>query len=113
VTALTHDLGMEAVLVSRQPAGKAIAYEDLKDTSFLRKFSLVVNATPLGMAPQVAGSPPVPFEHLSKDCVLVDLVYNPTETAFLRKGREYGLDGRGGLDMLHRQAEASWKIWNT
>ena len=46
-------------------------------------------------------------EHL-----LYDLVYNPVETVFLKKGQEKGTQIKNGLEMLFLQAEKAWKIWN-
>ena len=43
---------------------------------------------------------------------LYDLVYNPEETLFLKKGREKGACTKNGLEMLHLQALKSYEIWN-
>jgi shikimate dehydrogenase len=43
---------------------------------------------------------------------LYDLVYNPSETLFLKKGAAQGATIQNGLVMLHIQAEKSWEIWN-
>jgi shikimate dehydrogenase len=43
---------------------------------------------------------------------LFDLIYNPAQTLFLKKGAEYGASIKNGSDMLIIQAEESWKIWN-
>ena len=41
-----------------------------------------------------------------------DLVYNPEETLFMKRGAEQGATVKNGLEMLHLQAIASWKFWN-
>lgn len=78
----------------------------------IRDHRLIVNTTPVGMFPQVDEAPAIPYEALSPNHILIDLIYNPEETLFLRKGRECGAVTFNGLRMLHGQAEASWKIWN-
>ena len=50
---------------------------------------------------------------LNKHNILYDLVYNPTESLFLKKGLERGCKIKNGLEMLQIQADESWKIWNS
>lgn len=79
--------------------------------NMMKDYQLIVNTTPLGMYPDVDACPDIPYEALGKDHILFDLVYNPEETLFLKKGREQGAVTKNGLEMLHIQAEESWKIW--
>jgi shikimate dehydrogenase len=44
--------------------------------------------------------------------ILYDLIYNPDQTLFMRRGAEYGADVKNGLEMLLLQAFASWEFWN-
>ncbi|MBQ0164706.1 MAG: shikimate dehydrogenase [Bacteroidales bacterium] len=109
--ALTQ-LGIAWQLVSRMPKEGCLTYNDLrKDTSILASTALIVNCTPLGTFPNVDTCPDLPYESLNPAIRLYDLVYNPEETLFLRRGREQGCPVKNGLEMLHRQAEAAWKIW--
>ncbi len=110
--ALLHD-GFESVdLVSRTPrAGVSIGYEDLADGSRMASRTLIVNATPAGMHPDTSSYPPLPYERLGAGHLLIDLVYNPDETMFLRYGKRQGAAVINGLAMLHRQADLSWHIW--
>lgn len=73
--------------------------------------NLIVNCTPCGMFPTIDTAPPIPYDYISSSHILYDLVYNPMDTLFLQKGREKGAKTICGLDMLYRQAEASWDIW--
>jgi len=100
-------------MVTRQPReGKDdLRYEEV-DATLLHAFTLVINTTPLGMYPKVEECPPLPYEALGAQHYLFDLVYNPAETMFLRKGRERGAVTENGYDMLAGQAEAAWDIWN-
>lgn len=72
---------------------------------------LIVNATPLGMVPEVNASPWLSELPYPSGAVLYDMVYNPPETAFIRAGRASGLSAAGGLGMLVEQAALSFEIW--
>jgi shikimate dehydrogenase len=73
---------------------------------------LIINASPVGMFPAITESPAIPFEYLTKEHTLIDLIYNPEMTVFLQKGKEKGSKTINGLNMLQVQAEAAWKIWH-
>ena len=73
----------------------------------------MINTTPLGMYPQTDLVPPIPYECLTKNHYVYDLIYNPARTMFLQKAELRGAMIKNGLEMLHLQAEAAWKIWNT
>ena len=45
--------------------------------------------------------------------VLYDLIYNPAETLFLKKGKTSGCKIKNGLEMLEVQANEAWRIWNS
>lgn len=88
---------------------KGLTYSDVSDLS---SFSLIVNCTPVGLYPNIENSPDLPYNTLTSKQTLYDLVYNPLETVFLRKGRKKGCNILNGYAMLVAQAEASWRIWN-
>lgn len=96
--------------VSRTPRQGQLCYEDVTP-DLVREWSVIVNCTPLGMYPNVEACPPLPYEALSPDNVLFDLVYNPLETRFMQMGAASGAVVRNGLEMLRLQAEASWNFW--
>ena len=64
------------------------------------------------MFPHMNAAPQLPYEQLNGDYYLYDLIYNPEETLFLRKGKEAGANTKNGMEMLILQAEKSWDIWN-
>ena len=72
-----------------------------------------MNASPVGMYPDIDSFPDIPYEYLTPDHVLFDLIYNPPETRFLAMGKKMGATVINGLQMLHLQAEKAWEIWNT
>ena len=96
--------------VSRTPGRGALTYRDLT-AEVVKDHLLIVNATPLGMHPDTDGCPDFPFEWLTGQHFLYDLIYNPQETEFLRRGRLRGAGTCNGLAMLHHQAEAAWTVW--
>jgi shikimate dehydrogenase len=88
-----------------------LTYASLSPT-LLAEYTVIVNCTPLGMYPNVDTAPPIAYAALSPRHLLYDLVYNPEETLFMRQGRRFGATVKGGLEMLHLQALASWRFWN-
>lgn len=76
-----------------------------------RVSDLIVNATSVGMAPQIAASPWPEGVPLRPAMVVYDLVYTPAETLFLRQARAAGTRGIGGLGMLVHQGAASFRLW--
>ncbi len=98
--------------VSRKPSYPGeIGYGDM-DKKMLEKYRLIINTTPLGMFPDIESCPDFPYELLNQNHFLYDLIYNPTETAFLKHGRLAGCHTENGRLMLELQAERSWEIWN-
>jgi shikimate dehydrogenase len=89
-----------------------IRYEDI-DKAMIESHLLIINATPLGTYPKVDTCPSIPYEYITAHHVLFDLVYNPEETLFLKKGMAQGAKTMNGLKMLHLQAEKAWEIWNS
>lgn len=88
-----------------------LTYESLS-SSMIRSTALIVNTTPVGMFPSIDESPDIPYEAITSKHFAFDLIYNPTETSFLRKCRLLGAKTTNGLKMLEIQADKSWEIWN-
>lgn len=106
-----NDLGIAHWSVTRDPLGHGLTYDELTP-GLLAAHRLIINATPLGTYPQVNECPNLPYAALGSQHYLYDLVYNPSETLFMAKGREAGAHTKNGFEMLERQAEAAWDIWN-
>jgi shikimate dehydrogenase len=83
------------------------------DEQIMAERLLIINATPLGTYPNTENCPDIPYEFLTKDHLLFDLVYNPEFTKFMKKGKERGAEVKNGLEMLLQQALKSYEIWNT
>ena len=100
-------------LVSREASKGDLVYKDLeKDPKLITESLLIINTTPLGMSPNTETTPPLDYEHIGADHYVYDLIYNPARTMFLQKAEMRNATIKNGLEMLHIQAEKSWKIWN-
>ena len=102
--------GLSVTCVSRTPQPNQLSYADLTQ-EIIETHSVIVNATPLGTAPNTGYCPDIPYEYLHKEHLCYDLVYNPERTLFLQKAEAQGSVTKNGLEMLHIQAEEAWKIW--
>ncbi|MBS9768513.1 MAG: shikimate dehydrogenase [Flavobacteriaceae bacterium] len=111
VSYVFRKLKIPYLFVSRQPNEKIIGYEQLNQQLF-EEYQIIVNCTPLGTFPAIEKHPNIPYEYLTISHLLYDLIYNPAETSFLKKGKEKGAITKNGYKMLVFQAEKSWKIWN-
>ena len=105
-------LGIEVLTVSRTPHSPSeIAYDQV--AHFLPNTPLIINATPVGMWPNVTDCPDIPYHLLTPNHYLFDLIYNPEITEFMYRGKQQGAQIKNGLQMLHLQADYSWELWNT
>ncbi len=111
VVVALNDLGIGYWTVTRDPLASGLTYDELTPT-LLAAHTLVINATPLGTFPNIDECPRLPYAALGPRHYLYDLVYNPSETLFMAKGREAGAHTKNGFEMLERQAEAAWDIWH-
>ena len=106
------NLGIEATFVSRtKKSNDILTYQELTP-EIMQEHTVIVNTTPLGMYPNVDACPDIPYDQLTPNHLLYDLLYNPHETLFMKKGMERGATVKNGLEMLLLQAFVSWEIWN-
>jgi shikimate dehydrogenase len=106
-------LGVKFRIVSRDAKKGDLTYDQVnKDAKLITESQLIINTTPLGMHPKTDTMPPIDFENISAGHYVYDLIYNPARTQFLQKAEMHGATIKNGLEMLHIQAEKSWKIWN-
>jgi len=97
-------------IVSRDAAKGDYTYDTLTD-EVLKTSPLIINTTPLGMFPQVDNFPDLHYQGLTKKHTLIDLIYNPRETAFMELGRTWGAKVYNGLQMFEEQAKKTWELW--
>ena len=105
-------LGIETLTVSRFERHGCVRYEDITP-EMIKEYNVIVNCTPCGMYPQTDDCPNLPYEAMDSHTLLYDLIYNPDETLFLKKGKAQGATVKNGLEMLLLQAFASWNFWNS
>ena len=75
-------------------------------------YHLIINTTPLGMFPQIDNFPDLHYQALSKKHILIDLIYNPKETAFMELGKTWGAKVYNGMQMFEEQAKKTWEIFS-
>ena len=107
-----ENLGLKATYVSRtKKSDEVLTYRELTP-EIMHEYTVLVNSTPVGMYPKVDFCPDIPYDLLTPNHLLYDLLYNPNETLFMKKGMEQGATVKNGLEMLLLQAFVSWEIWN-
>lgn len=97
-------------VVSRDKERGNYTYDDLT-AEVIANHKLIINATPVGMSPNVDEAPALPYDAITDKHTLFDLVYNPAKSKFLSSGEEQGATTMNGMLMLQTQAIASWHIW--
>lgn len=90
---------------------RSVTWQHMND--YLPTAGLVVNATPMGMHPQVEASPlnPEQASLVREDAIAYDLIYTPRPTQFLQQTSEHGAIAIDGLEMLVQQGAAALEIW--
>ena len=105
-------LDIEAIFVSRRNMAGTVQYKDITP-EVIQEYNVIVNCTPCGMYPHTDECPDLPYEAITEKNLLYDLIYNPDQTLFMRKGAERGAKVKNGLEMLLLQAFDSWRFWNS
>lgn len=105
-----NKLSIPFKIVGRNKQNADYVYEDLNKSIF-EEVGIIIQTTPIGMYPNVNDSLDLPFEFINNNHFCIDLIYNPETTIFLKKSAEAGATVKNGLQMLHEQAEESWRIW--
>ena len=106
------DLNIIAVPVSRRLVRGGYTYDDLPGY-MISEAGVIINTTPVGMAPHVDAMPPIDYSCLREGQLLFDLIYNPPVTAFMARGEEQGCMTVNGEEMFLIQAQLAWEIWNS
>jgi shikimate dehydrogenase len=108
-----NSIGLDVLFVSRNPNSdlNQFAYSELNEV-MISACKVIVNCTPVGMYPTMDETIDLPFEALTTDHLVIDLIYNPPLTKFLSKAQEKGATILNGTSMLREQALKSWEIWN-
>lgn len=106
------ELDIKFYFVSRKASEKASYTYNTLTEDIISKHQIIINCSPVGTFPNVNESPDIPYNGIGSKHILFDLIYNPSETEFLKQGKNKGATTLNGYNMLVYQAEKSWKIWN-
>ena len=107
------NIGLDVVYISRNPEkANEKSYTDLNEIA-IKNFPVIINSSPIGMYPNIDACPDIPYQFIDSNNLLYDLIYNPAETLFLKKGKEKGALIQNGLPMLELQAEKAYEIWTS
>lgn len=109
----------QIVLVSRRPelfgeesSEKIIRCNYEQWQKYAYDAQVIINATPLGMQPNVDASPVKKGEEkFLSGKICYDIVYNPRNTTFLKQAKSVETIGIGGLEMLIQQGAKSFELW--
>ncbi len=89
----------------------SFSYDTLTEND-IKNHQIIINCSPVGTFPNIEDYPNIPYNGITEHHILYDLIYNPEETLFLKKGKESNATTINGLKMLELQAEKAWQIWN-
>ena len=106
------DYGIKVNYMSRKPSNSTIFNWDEMNDYFIKNHLLIINTTPVGMFPNEDDCIPIIYDAIKSDHLVIDLIYNPKETQFLKKCKSRGCTTLNGQAMLIHQALKSWEIWN-
>ncbi|MCO5261153.1 MAG: shikimate dehydrogenase [Crocinitomicaceae bacterium] len=104
-------IGIDCIFISRTPQqDNQFSYFQVNN-HMLNACKLIINCTPIGMFPQVDDCIDLPFDYLTAEHLVVDLIYNPSKTLFLKKSQQAGAQILNGETMLKQQALKGMEIF--
>lgn len=107
-----RQMGITPTTVSRTAGKGDLIYSEVGAEEMVAH-RLIVNCTPLGTSPRTEEAPALPYDLVSDQHYIFDLIYNPSRTLLMRRCEAQGAKVMCGYDMLTLQAERSWDIWNS
>lgn len=111
VAYVLKSIGLDVIFAARNPQDGQFHLSEVNDM-MVKHCGIIVNTTPVGTWPNVDDYISIPFHALTDAHLVVDLIYNPEQTEFLKRASERGATTLNGLTMLYQQAEKSWQLWN-
>jgi shikimate dehydrogenase len=110
VAYVLKSIGLDVIFAARNPQVGQFHLSEVNDM-MVKHCGIIVNTTPVGTWPNVDDYISIPFHALTDAHLVVDLIYNPEQTEFLKRASEQGATTLNGLTMLYQQAEKSWQLW--
>ncbi|MFA6259844.1 MAG: shikimate dehydrogenase [Bacteroidia bacterium] len=96
-------------MISRDE-NKGLNYLSLT-ADLIREHLLLINASPVGMGHLKDQAPQIPYEGITQQHLVYDLIYLPEKTIFLSMAEARGASIKNGMEMLHLQADKAFDIW--
>lgn len=87
-----------------------INFENLSP-ALVEESKIIVQCTPVGTFPNCEDCLKFPFQPIGTQHLIIDLIYNPNYTEFIKRAAEKGAKCTNGYYMLEQQAEKAWEIW--
>lgn len=109
VAYVLKSLNIPCQLISRNET-KGLTYSKLT-VALIREHTLLINASPVGMGLLNDQAPEIPYDGITNEHLVYDLIYWPEKTLFLTRAEEKGATIKNGLEMLSIQAEKAYEIW--
>lgn len=106
-----ESLSIQTKYVSRTKNETNLSYKEI-DKTIMDEYKVIINCSPLGTFPKVSECPGIPYQYVTSEHLMYDLVYNPPLTKFLAQGKHQGASVINGYQMLIEQALKAWEIWN-
>lgn len=111
VSYVLKGIGVDCFFISRNPTNeKAFSYNEINE-NMVNACKLIINTTPVGTFPNINEVIQFPYPYLGPEHLVIDLIYNPEETHFLKESKKYHARIMNGLIMLREQAKESWNFW--
>jgi shikimate dehydrogenase len=111
VAYVLEQIGLNVLYISQNPQGEnQFGYSEINNY-MLDACKCIINTTPVGTWPDIEDCVRFPFEFLTEKHLVIDLIYNPEETMFLKYSKEQGASILNGLSMLKHQALKAWDLW--
>ncbi len=104
------NIGLDVLFISRTPESNQFSYEQINE-NMIKAYKMIVNCTPIGTSPNIDEKPNFPTEFLTENHFVIDLIYNPEKTTFLKEAEAKGAIILNGYSMLKEQALKAWELW--
>lgn len=105
-------IGIDCVFISRNPKGENQFHYNEINEYMLAACKVIVNCTPVGTFPNITDCLDLPFQFITAEHLVIDLIYNPPKTELLRNSELQGATILNGETMLREQAMKAWEIWS-
>jgi shikimate dehydrogenase len=115
VAYVLREYNIDVNFISRSPKldqGNVFSWDTINDY-MISNHLLIINTTPLGMFPNNDQLINIPYQAINKNHLVIDLIYNPIKTIFLKNAQKNNAQILNGHQMLIHQAIKAWNIWNS